>query len=79
MPKKINKYCHIKVFVGSNKSIDQFMKGNYEDYLKKKTDEKIYLKKKFRLELRDNVTDEEIWGGFKRLMKKNGIEIVEDN
>ena len=66
-------------FVGSDKSIDQFMKGNYEDYLKKKTDEKIYLKKKFRLELRDNVTDEEIGGGFKRLMKKKGVEIVEDN
>ena len=55
------------------------MKGNYEDYLKKKTDEKIYLKKKFRLKLKDNVTDEEIWGGFKRLMKKKGVEIVEDN
>ena len=79
MPKKINKYCHIKAFVGSEQSIDQFMKGNYEDYLKKKTDEKIYLKKKFRLELRDNVTDEEIWDGFKRLMKKKGVEIIEDN
>ena len=79
MPKKINKYCHIKAFVGSDQSIDQFMKGNYEDYLKKKTDEKIYLKKKFRLKLKDNVTDEEIWVGFKRLMKKKGVEIVEDN
>lgn len=79
MPKKINKYCHIKAFVGSDQSIDQFMKGNYEDYLKKKTDEKIYLKKKFRLKLKDNVTDEEIWDGFKRLMKKKGVEIVEDN
>ena len=40
---------------------------------------KFTLKKKFRLELKDNVTDEEIWGGFKRLMKKKGVEIVEDN
>ena len=30
-------------------------------------------------ELRENATEEEIWGGFKKLMKKKGVEILEDN
>ena len=39
----------------------------------------IYFKKKFRFELRENATEEEIWGDFKRLMRKKGVEILEDN
>ena len=73
------KYCHIKAFVGPENKIKKFMKKNYQDSLKTESNEKIYFKKKFRFELRENATEEEIWGDFKRLMRKKGVEILEDN
>ena len=27
----------------------------------------------------ENIPEEEIWGGFKKIMKKKGVEILEDN
>ena len=83
------KYCHIKAFVVSENKIKEFaditlpikkfIRKNYQDSLKTDSNEKIYFKKKFRLELRENATEEEIWGGFKKLMRKKGVEILEDN